>query len=493
MRLLSDRRGWIAAAAVVTGLLAMPAGSAVAQLDTPDVDGVTDGSVAPNLGGAGSLGEETPDVGGLGGGGVLGSLSGVNELADTSDVSPSSPAVNEARTKLFGKGYDKPGVVRGRAVANTTWLMSYGGNVILHDSTIEDQFTDTGENRNNNGFISLNDVIKAKPTAILQNHTHFDQQKHAPEIAARSGADLVTDLLGCLFTKETAIEKGINPADINCNMIRDKDGEVFFTPDSWAGGYPGIYSGQGLDLGILETTDYGEQGWPEDPIPGFDEQPMAVQLKHSPSFFSRPYPENLSGPNFDPTRSAEDIIEDYEGNPTEIARNIYDIYAPFDLEGSNVGWLTTYKDFSMFHHGSSGATNDLEPGAAKIRTSLQDLATDDDPVDVELGSLAEMTFLLNGNYFEDQKQYAGHIGAKKWFPVHHYNWYPHWLTNPAATYFPGMKETWADGRKEFDQFPEMCYLVENNYGTIWEFNANQWKGTQAGTVKPVTGPGCYTG
>jgi hypothetical protein len=407
-----------------------------------------------------------------------------------SQPASAAESVREVRTRLFGPGWDNPNEVRGRAVGNTTWLVSYGGTVILHDSTIEDQLTDTGKNKNTNGYVSLKDVIAAKPAAILQDHTHFDQQHNAPEVASRTGADLVTDLGGCLFTKETAVEKGIDPSTIHCNLIRDAQGRPFFTPDTWAGGYPGAYSGQGLDVGPVHTTDYGDKGWPERPIPGL--KTMAIQLKHSPSFTGRPYPENLSGPNFDPARSANDIIEDYKGNPDEVAQNIYNIYAPFDLEGSNVGWRVKYRDFSLFHHGSSGPTNELEPGANKIRAALESLGRND-RVDVELGSVAEMTFFTNCNYFVDQKNYAGAIGAKVFFPVHHYNWYPHWLTNPAATYWPGMKETWADGADEFAQFPRMCYLTEANYATLWRFKAAQWRGSQAGDVENLTGPGCYTG
>ncbi len=426
--------------------------------------------------------------------------------------------VTAARDKILGEGWDNPNVVRARSIGNTTWLVSYGGTVILHDSTIEDQFTDTGEDANTNGYVSLEDVIAADPDAILQDHTHFDQQHNATEVATATGTPFVTDIGGCLFTKVTAIKKGQDPAAINCNIIRNAQGEAFFTPDTWAGGLPGYYSGQGIDLGIEDIlgpvldelnlglldilgqdvdltdffsfTDYGEKGWPETPIEGIDA--TAVQVKHSPSFVGRPM-YDLSGPNLDIEGSIEDIIEDYSSNPEDIPENIYAQYAPFDLEGSNVGWLVEYGEFSLFHHGSTGPTENLEPGAEEIRTALESLG-EDDQVDVEIGGVAEMTFLMDGNYFQDNKDYAHAINAKSFFPTHHFNWYPIWLTNPAATYWPGMSQTWTDGQAEHgEEFPELCYLTEDNYATLWEFKASQWVGAQQGSMIPVTGPGCYAG
>lgn len=426
-----------------------------------------------------------------------------------------SESVSEVRTRLLGAGWNDPGEVRARSIGNTTWLVSYGGTLVLHDSTIEDQLTDTGDDANTNGHVSLADVIAAKPAAILQDHTHFDQQHSAVELAA-SGIPLVIDLGGCVWTKQTAIEKGVDPNEINCNLIRDARGKPFFTTDTT------LPAGlQGADLGLgpvfeslglnnllgpvlnedvklsdaLSFTDYGTKGWPEDPIGG-GLSTMAIQIKHSPSFTGRPYPNSLSGPNVDLLGSLQNTIEDWtaEGlSPEEIAENVYATYAPLDLEGANVGWQVKYRDFSLFHHGSTGPTFGLEPGAARIREVLETLS-DADRIDVEIGGIAEVNYIQDGNYFDDAKNYAGAIGAKRYFPTHHYNWYPVWLTNPAVAYWPGMSETWADGAEQFGSaFPEMCYLTEDNYATLWRLKVAQWKGSGKGTVEPLTGPGCYRG
>jgi hypothetical protein len=443
------RRAIIFAAITATGLALMPAGSAAAK--TTSIHGII-----------------------------------------TRNMKASDPLIRGAREKVFGPGWDNPNVVRGRALANTTWIMDYGGTIIMHDSTTRANFVDPKLANEGNGILDLDDIVATKPDAVLQDHTHFDQQHDAEEIISRTGAKWVTDLGGCLLGKWIAIKKGIRPELINCDLIRDKDGQPFITPDTWAGGLPGFYSGQGLDLGVLHTTAYGQKGWPSTPIPDIDA--MAVQIKHSPSFFQRPYPEELSGPNFDVDRSAQEIIKDYQEDPAAVAPNLYNIYAPFDVEGANVGWLVNYKGFKVFHHGSTGPTNSLEPGAAEIRAALTTLGKDGQ-VDVELGGIAEMTFLLNGNYFADEKEYAKAIGAKQYFPVHHYDWYPHWLTNPAAVYWPGVQKTWSDGVKESDgkPFPKMCYLTEDNYASVWQFKLSDWAGDKQAPPTNVTGPGCYTG
>lgn len=393
--------------------------------------------------------------------------------------------IDEARTKLFGAGWDNPNIVRARSVGNTTWLFDYGGTIVLHDGTIDSQLTNTGDKANSNGFLTLGDVIAAHPAVILQDHTHFDQEHNSAEIAA-TGVPVVTDVGGCLWLKTEAIKKGIAPSLVNCNLIRDENGNPFFTTDSWA---LGPYAGQGL----LGLTPFGAIGHPTTPLPGGLTDKI-VQVKHSPSFYGRPYPEEISGPNVDPLRSAQEIINAYKGaNPLEIAGSIYNQYAAFDLEGSNVLHLVNYRGFTVAHHGSTGPTNNLEPGAAAISQALKGLGTAENPVDVEIGGVAEMTFLLNGYNFTDQKLYSEDIGAKMYFPTHHYDWYPIWLTNPAATYYPGMKAAWAQGNQETGgKMPNMCYLTEANYGTVFQWDIAQWQGTHVGTVTE-TGPGCYTG
>lgn len=397
-----------------------------------------------------------------------------------------SDAVQEARTKLFGPGWDDPGVVRMRpAVGNTTVLVSYGGTVILHDSTIEDDLTDVGSEANNNGSISLEDVIAAKPTAILQDHTHFDQHHNAVEIAA-SGVPLVTDLGGCIFNKETAIEKGVDPAKINCNLIRDAEGKPFFAEDSYfvAGG---VIPREGVVF-----TDYGTKGWPTRPIPGIDA--TALQIKHTTIGSIRQDPNRLRGPEIQPGRSLRDLAESYQGaTPSELATDVASTGFPFDLEGSNVAWLVRYDGFSMFHHGSTGTT---EPGADKIAEALRNLGSEE-RVDIETGGVAELTFYTNGAASENNVEYSRNIGAKMFMPTHHYNWYPVVLTSPAATYFPEMTEAWAGGTAQAEDqgraFPEMCYLTEENYSTVFSFNTNEWKGDNMGQLDRVAGPGCYTG
>jgi hypothetical protein len=443
----------------------------------------------------------------------------VPALAITVVEAAEPETVDQVRTRLLGAGWNDPDEIRARSIGNTTWLVSYGGTLVVHDSTIEDQLTDTGAAANTNGYLSLDDVIAAKPAAILQDHTHFDQQHSAVELAA-SGIPLVIDLGGCIWTKQTAIEKGVDPNAINCNLIRDVLGRPFFTTDTTLpAGLQGVDLGLNGTLGgaldqlglngvlggvvnedvqlsdLLTFTDYGTKGWPEIEIAG-GLSTMAIQIKHSPSFTGRPYPNSLSGPNIDLVGSLQNTIEDWtaEGvSAAEIAENVYATYAPLDLEGANVGWLVKYREFSLFHHGSSGPTYGLEPGAEKIRRVLETLS-DWDRVDLEIGGLAEVNYIQDGNYFADAKNYAGAIGAKRYFPTHHYNWYPVWLTNPAVAYWPGMSETWVDGGQQFGaNFPKMCYLTEDNYATLWRMKASQWRGTRAGTIEPMTGPGCYTG
>jgi hypothetical protein len=57
-----------------------------------------------------------------------------------------------------------------------------------------------------------------------------------------------------------------------------------------------------------------------------------------------------------------------------------------------------------------------------------------------------------------------------------------------------VKKTWDDGKARYGSaFPDLCYLTEDNYATLWDIRANQWAGTSKGQVTPLTGPGCYTG
>ncbi|ABM10566.1 hypothetical protein AAur_pTC10076 (plasmid) [Paenarthrobacter aurescens TC1] len=205
------RRAWATAAGLGLGLAALTPGVAAAQSVAPQMVNTDDGGLLGGGSGGGLLGGSGGGLlGGDGsgsgsGGGLLGG-SGPGSQGGSSTASPggnpigtvvgtvndalgkvtlsndllqklsgaagpnSTPtlSIDEARTKLFGSGWDNPNIVRGRAVGNTTWLMDYGGTIILHDSTIEDQLTDTGANKNTNGYVTLGDVIAAKPAAILQ-------------------------------------------------------------------------------------------------------------------------------------------------------------------------------------------------------------------------------------------------------------------------------------------------------------------------------------
>lgn len=412
--------------------------------------------------------------------------------ASAAEPKDEADRVHEARTKLFGPGWDTPGVVRMRpAVANTTVLASYGGTVIVHDATIENDLTDIQEEDDNNGFIGLQDVIDAKPAAILQDHTHFDQQHHAVEIAS-SGVPLVTDVGGCFFTKETAIEKGVDPAEIECNLVRDENGKAFLADDTFfaAGGVIPREATGGL------LTPYGTKGWPSEPIPGIDV--MALELKHSPSFSNRPYPNRLSGPDFQPLRNLQDLQDSYEGaTPSDIANDQISTFRPFDLEGSNIGYLVQYDGFSVLHHGSTGETNSLETGAKEISEALRSLR-EEEHVDLEIGGVAEVTYFTNGAGSQNNQQYWKDIGAKLFMPTHHYNWYPtFFMTNPAVTYYQEMTEAMAVSTSEAEAegypLPEMCYLTEDNYATVVSFDADEWEGSDVGTMDVVEGPGCYTG
>lgn len=419
-------------------------------------------------------------------GGRLGSLALVAGLmlttagmgASSAAAAPSS--LETARTKMFGAGWNNPGEVRARWIGNTTWAISYGGTFALHDTTIEDDFSDGGDKYANNGFVSLSDVITGKPDVIFQDHTHFDQNRDVAEISAKTGAPLVTTLQGCGVTKFEAIKRGFDANNINCNLLRDANGQVFNDFDTY---FTAFYGGQGIVF-----TDYGTQGTPERAVPGLDVQ--AVLIKHTGTFISRPYPENTSGPNFDPAGSMQEILSD-GGPPPEGALKTF---ASFDQEGGNVFYRVKYKDFTLVRHGSTGPTNPLEPGAEKIQSVLRSLGVDSaDRPDLHIGGITEVENILNGQYHEDIKQHAGSLGAKLFFPTHHNNWFPYWLTMPAASYWPGMKETWADGAKEFDQFPSMCYLTEENFGSLWQFKMSEWKGDKVGKARPLTGPNCYTG
>jgi L-ascorbate metabolism protein UlaG (beta-lactamase superfamily) len=401
-------------------------------------------------------------------------------------TSPSPISVEEARTRLLGKGYDNPGIVRGRVVGNTTWLMSYGGTIVLHDATIEDNFSDTGKNVNTNGFVNLADVLAAKPQVILLGHSHFDHVHNLAEIAAQTGAPVVSSLSTCGWVKLSAIRQGFKASDITCNLLREADGTPMNDADSY---FTMPWGGEGVVY-----SAFGSTGKPERPLPG-GLQDSAVLVKHTATFNRPPtYPDQYSpGVNINP----QDSIDRMAKNPGVSYETMWRQFAPFDLEGGNYLHKVTYNGFTVAHHGSTGATSGLDPGAPEILNALKSLGKDG-RIDVEIGGIVEASY-ANTNYFKDAKEYSKAIDAKLYFPVHHFDWYSYWLTSPAVSYFPGMQKTWADAMKERNgNFPKLCFLTDgehapNNYATLWQFNIADWRGNHTGQAIPLTGPGCYSG
>lgn len=513
MRDTIRRRGWMLAAAVTAGLV-VTAGLATAEPEPPApeppglLSGLTgSGSATPSPSDE-STTPAPPDESGTPGltdkggpldreespgripqdpGGIVADQfpGGLPIPQPDSGTDASSVDVKEARTRLFGEGYDTPGVVRARLGGNTTWLVSYGGTFALHDANLEDNLADTGENKNTNGFAPMADVLAAEPDVIFLDHSHFDHTHNIAEIAAKTGAPVVTSLGSCGWVKFEALKMGYEPADISCNLLREADGTPMNDADSYFG-QP--YGGEGVLF-----SDYGAQGTPERPLPG-GLTDHAVLVKHTATFNKPPtYPDQYSpGAQIHPLDNVDRISK----NPPDPAM-LWRQYAPFDLEGGNYLHKVTYQGFDIAHHGSVGPTNELDPGAKEILSSLGSLG-EDDKVDVEIGGIVEASW-LNTNYFKDAKEYSKAIAAKWYFPVHHFDWYSYWMTSPAVSYWPGMQATAADGDREADgDYPELCFLTDgvrapNNYATLWQFDVAEWQGDQVGKATPLTGPGCYTG
>ncbi|NUR25963.1 MAG: hypothetical protein HOV83_08970, partial [Catenulispora sp.] len=151
-------------------------------------------------------------------------------LTSSAAVSSQAETTDQVRTRLLGEGWNQPEVVRARWISNTTYLISYGGNVILHDTTIPQNLLSSTES---NGYVTMDDIIAAQPEAILQDHDHFDQNRDAAQIASATGAPLVTTVTGCLAVKQDALVKGINPDTIHCDLLRDASGNAFTALDSF--------------------------------------------------------------------------------------------------------------------------------------------------------------------------------------------------------------------------------------------------------------------
>lgn len=391
---------------------------------------------------------------------------GATQLSNATAAEPAPAATtDEVRTKIFGAGWDDPDAIRTKWISITTWIASFGGTVVLFDSTVMDHLQQ-GENRTPE--ITLDEVIAAKPEAILQNHTHLDQMRHASRIAAATGAKLMTTQGGCLFAKRDAAEKGLGADNINCDLILDDAGHPFTGIDTYASPYNGE--------GVI-TTPFGTKGKPATAVEGLDIS--AVIIKHSQL---RPYPDDLSGPGMEP--KPERLMYD---PPT--AESLEDFGLTQDIDNGNLAYLVTYKDFSLVHHGSTGSLNTAEPGEAEITSALQKLGADD-RVDVEIGGIAELNYFANG--FVESRRYSEAIGAKLLFPTHHNNWLPP-ITSEAAYYY----EPWTAEMKTSTSptFPEMCFVTEENWATVFSYTAGKWGGESKGAemVTPMNGPGCYTG
>lgn len=397
---------------------------------------------------------------------LLGVSVPVTNAVGATAAAPTPESIAAARTQLLGAGWNNPGIVRGRWISNTTWLMSYGGHVILHDSTIPANLLSPTES---NGFVTMDQIIAARPEAILQDHNHFDQNRDAAQIASATGAPLVTTVSGCLQVKTDAISKGIATSSIHCDLLRDSQGRPFNALDSFF--LP--YGGEGLI-----TTAYGTQGHPEVPIPGVSV--TGVMIKHS---VVRPYLQNLSGPNLHPDLSS--LLKSPPSLSTLKNFGLLD-----DFEGGNLLYRVNYRGFTVVHHGSTGPTNSLEPGATAIKNSLKTLG-DAGRIDLELGGIAELTYFLDGNGFYDSVQYSKAIGAKYYMPIHQSNWLPP-VTNAAAWYYQPLLRSRATAASD-PTFPKLCYTTEANWGTVWQFDLADWSGDRIGKPIPISGPGCYHG
>ncbi len=379
---------------------------------------------------------------------------------DTRTEAQLAAAATAAREKIFGADWANPDNVQVKWVAITTYIANFGGRIVLLDSTIMDNL----QGSNQTPYISLDEVIDAKPEAILQNHTHLDQMRHASRIAAITGAQLVTTAGGCLFAKRDAIQRGFKESAVNCNYVRDSSGRVFTGLDT----YVSPFSGEPL------VTPFGTVGKPESPIPGLDI--TVVNIKHSQI---RPYPDDLTYPyvGADPSPLVDDTP-----SPEQLA----DFGLTQDFDNGNLLFMVGYKGFNVVHHGSSGSLNPIEPGQAEIRQGLRALSLKERP-DVELGGIQELTYT---NGFVEARRYAEEIGAKLYIPLHHGNWLPP-ITAEARSYYDGwlaeMQRTTAS------VFPKLCFVVEENMATAFTFNVKKWAGDKTGPFEAVGGPGCYTG
>lgn len=371
-------------------------------------------------------------------------------------------STQDVRTRLLGPGWDEPGEVRIKWCCITTWLASFGGHVVLFDSTVMD-FLGSGEPRAT--AMSLEDVIAAKPEYIFQNHVHLDQMRHAAYIATETGAVVVGAEEHCNFVKRDAMVKGYDADKATCALVRDSNGKPFTGMDSYGSPVsPPIY------------TPWGEIGKPESAPDGLEV--TVVNIKHTQM---RPYPDSLEG-----SKGHVVDLSPYQKSPPS-AESVVDFSMTQDYEGGNLLYLIRYGDFSLIHHGSSGSLDPLEPGQAEIKRALRSLGAEDQ-IDVEIGGIAELQNYANG--LIDGRRYAEEIGAKVFFPNHHGNWNPP-ATSDAHHYYVPWKEEMA--KIDPSRRPDLCFVVEQTRNTSFGFTATEWAGDAKGTITPLGGPDCYTG
>jgi hypothetical protein len=370
-------------------------------------------------------------------------------------------STDEVRTRLLGEGWNDPGVVRLKWITITVWLASLGGHVVMVDSTVMNYL---GQPDAKTDYISLDDVIAAKPEYIFQNHVHLDQMRHASRIATATGAKLVGAQEHCAFTKRDAEVKGLK-GSVNCVAVRDSAGHEFTGGDTYAGSPTS-----------LVFTPFGTIGKPDEMPSGVDVK--VVNIKHTQL---RPYPDSMVG-----NEGHNPDVSPYSKTPPT-PQSALDFAMTQDYEGGNLAYVFKVGEFTLVIHGSSGSLDPLEPGQKEIKAALRSLGAGD-RVDMEIGGIAELQNYANG--LIDAQRYAEEIGAKTYIPQHHGNWNP-----PATAAAAGYYGPWSAriAKIPADRRPELCFITEKNRGMVFSINTSEWAGDNVGKITAIGEPGCYTG
>jgi L-ascorbate metabolism protein UlaG (beta-lactamase superfamily) len=330
---------------------------------------------------------------------------------------------------------------------------------VLFDSSVLDYLA---QPKPGTGFVSLDDVIAARPEFIYQGHGHIDHLRHAAEIAAATGAKLVGSKDHCDVARRQADLKGIGAGKVRCVPVRDSGGAEFTGNDTYV-----------LPM-EFDTTPFGTTGKPDDGPPGLEV--TAIKIKHTQM---RPYPDTLVGPE-----GYEADLGPYFDNPPS-PQSTLETGLYFDRGGANLLYLVRYGDLTIANHDSTGPLSAPEPGQAAIRSALAALGASD-RVDIEIGAIAELQNYSNG--LVDAQRYAEAIGAKLFLPQHHGNWNP-----PATSAAPGYFEPW---KRRIDQIPadrrpQLCFVVEATRATAFDIRPAEWSRAAAGRLTPLGGPDCY--